>query len=231
MSKKSAWVKEIDPTPKLPPGEFPEQHNTNPDCPEEAFLWMFSGLPGMNGAPLPFPVEYLREVSRRLWDCGARPMGSKTPPEQKIKYQRPRNTDPHWLTSPGVWVPLDAPDRSQFDIKEFVASLPQDTKRQLAEALGFQPGEAVPADDRIVAGITGESKGPKTGPVSRDGAYVTNHPVKDPGYNPAAHTVDEVLEYLEAVDAEERERVLMVERHLSKKPRKTILDRFPEVGV
>ncbi|WP_280412531.1 phage gene 29 protein family protein [Nocardia asiatica] len=230
MSKKSSRPAEIDSSPKLKPGDFPEQHLVNPDCPEEAFVWMFSGLPGMKGAPLPFPVEYLKEVSRRLWDCGARPMGAKTPPEQKIKYQRPRNTDPHWLTSPGVWEPIDAPDRSQFDIKEFVASLPQDTRRQLAEALGFGPEDA-PSNTQIVDGITGEGRGPKTGPVSRDGAYVTNEPVRDPGYNPCLHTVDEVLEYLEAVDDAERERVLMVERHLARRPRKTILSKYPEVGV
>lgn len=232
MSKKSArGPKEVDTSPWLKPGEFPTKERCNPNCREEAFLWMYSGLPGMRGAPLPFPIEYLKEVSGRQWDCGARPMDSVIPAEQTIKYQQPRNTDPHWLTSPGVWEPIDAPDRSKFDIKEFVASLPQDTKRQLAEALGFEPGEAVPADQRIVEGITGEGRGPKTGPVSRDGAFVTNHPVKDPGYNPAQHTVDEVLEYLEAVDEAERERVLMVERHLSKRPRKTILDKYEGVGA
>ncbi|MFD3594263.1 DUF2744 domain-containing protein [Nocardia sp. NPDC058640] len=227
---------EVDQTPHLKAGEFPEYHLVNHDCPEEAFLWMFSGLPGMKGAPLPFPVEYLREVSRRLWDCGARPMGSTVPAERKIKYQKPRQTDPHWLVSPGVWEPIDAPDRSQFDLKEFVASLPQDAKRQLAEAMGFDPEGAVPTDDRIVAGVegsgTGKAKGsPQTGRPSSDGAYVTNVPVRDPGWNPCLHNVDEVLEYLEAVDAEERDRVLAIERYLSKKPRKTIIDRYPGVGV
>ncbi|NKY60342.1 phage gene 29 protein family protein [Nocardia flavorosea] len=231
MSKKSSRPVEVDTSPWLKPGEFPTLENTNPNCPEEALLHTFAGLPGMKGAPLPFPIEYLKEVSRRQWDCGVRPMDSVIPPERKIKYQQPKNTDPHWLTSPGVWVPADAPDRSKFDIKEFVASLPQDTKRQLAEALGFDTNAPLPEDGQIVAGVTGEGKQLKTGPVSRDGAYVTNYPVKDPGWNPALHTVDEVLEYLAAVDDAERERVLMVERHLSKRPRKTILDRFPEVGV
>ncbi|AXK88627.1 phage gene 29 protein family protein [Nocardia farcinica] len=222
---------EIDQSPHLKPGEFPEHHLVNHNCPEEAFLWMFSGLPGMKGAPLPFPVEYLREVSRRLWDCGARPMDSTVPPERKIKYQKPRNTDPHWLVSPGVWEPIDAPDRSALDLKEFVASLPQDTRRQLAEALGFGP-DVVPSNEQLVDSVTGEGpRGPKTGPVTSDGAYVTNVPVRDPGWNPCAHTVDEVLEYLETVDDAERERVLMVERHLSKKPRKSILSKYPEVGV
>ncbi|WP_280465234.1 phage gene 29 protein family protein [Nocardia brasiliensis] len=220
----------IDQRPRLKPGDFPTKERCSPDCPEEAFLWMFGGLPGMKGAPLPFPVEYLKQVSRRLWDCGARPLGSKVPAEQKIKYQQPRNTDPHWLVSPGVWEDIDAPDRSKFDIKEFVQSLPQDAKRQLAEALGFDPTTAVPSDQDIVSGIT-EQKQPKYGKPSRDGASVSNIPVRDPGWNPCLHTVDEVLEYLEAVDDDERDRVLSVERYLSKKPRATILKKYPGVGV
>lgn len=239
MSKKSARVKEpqeVDTSPWLKAGDFPTFENCNPNCPEEAFLWMYSGLPGMKGAPLPFPIEYLREVSRRQWDCGARPPGSTIPSERKIKYQKPRQTDPHWLVSPGIWEPIDAPDRSQFDLKEFVASLPQDAKRQLAEAMGFDPEGAVPSDDRIVAGVEGSGTGkaagsPQYGRPSSDGAYVTNVPVRDPGWNPCLHNVDEVLEYLEAVDADERDRVLAIERYLSKKPRKTIIDRYPGVGV
>ncbi|MBF6358212.1 DUF2744 domain-containing protein [Nocardia higoensis] len=223
---------EVDQSPRLKPGDFPEQALVNPDCPEEAFLWMFSGLPGMSGAPLPFPVEYLKQVSRRLWDCGARPMGSTVPPEQKIKYQRPMQTDPHWLTSPGVWVDINEPDRDQFDIKEFVSSLPQDAKRQLAEALGFDPVTALPPDQRMIEAYEGAGKPrtPQTGKPSRDGAYVTNEPVRDPGWNPCEHPVAEVLKYLEQADEDERERVLAIERYLSNKPRKTILDRFPEVA-
>ncbi|WP_169813031.1 phage gene 29 protein family protein [Nocardia niwae] len=230
MSKKSSRVPQVDTSPWLKPGEFPTQERCNPNCREEAFLWMYSGLPGMNGAPLPFPIEYLKEVSGRQWDCGARPPGSVIPAKQVIKYQQPRNTDPHWLTSPGVWEPIDAPDRSKFDIKEFVESLPQDTRRQLAEALGFGP-DVTPSNSQIVDGITGEGRPLKTGPVTSDGASVSNVPVRDPGWNPCLHTVDEVLEYLEAVDEAERERVLMVERHLSRKPRKTILSKYPEVGA
>lgn len=228
MSKKSSrGPAEVDTSPWLKPGEFPTLANTNPDCPEEAMLHTYAGLPGMKGAPLPFPIEYLREVSRRQWDAGVRPMDAKTPPERKIKYQQPRNTDPHWLTSPGVWEPIDAPDRSKFDIKEFVESLPQDTRRQLAEALGFGP-DVTPTNTEIVDGITGEGRATKTGPIMSDGATVSNVPVRDPGFNPCLHSVAEVLEYLEAVDEAERERVLMVERHLAKKPRTTILSKYPE---
>jgi hypothetical protein len=221
-------MSEVDQLPKLKPGQFPAQELVNPDCPEEAFVWMFSGLPSMKGAPLPFPIEYLKQVSRRMWDCGARPMGSTVPPEQTIKYQLPRNTDPHWLTSPGVWVPIDAPDRSKLDYKEFVKSLPQDARRQLAEAMGFDPIAAVPDDQRLADAPPTPMK---YGKPSRDGASVSNEPVRDPGWNPTSHPVAEVLAYLAEADDAERDRVLSIERYLAAKPRKSILSRYPEVGV
>ncbi|WP_109527270.1 MULTISPECIES: phage gene 29 protein family protein [Nocardia] len=221
-------MSEVDQLPRLKPGQFPMQELVNPDCPEEAFVWMFSGLPGMKGAPLPFPIEYLKQVSRRMWDCGARPMGSTVPPEQTIKYELPRNTDPHWLTSPGVWVPIDAPDRERIDFKELVQTLPQDAKRKFAEALGFDPIAAVPDDQRLA---DAPPKPMKYGKPSRDGASVSNEPTRDPGFNPCVHTVADVLAYLESVDEKERDRVLSVERYFANKPRKTILDKYPKLGV
>lgn len=222
---------EVDTSPWLSEGEFPTQARCNPNCPEEAFLWTYSGLPGMNGAPLPFPIDYLRMVSRRQWDTGARPIGSVIPAEQVIKYQKPRNTDPHWLTSPGVWEGMDAPDRSQLDMKAFVASLPQDTKRQLAEALGFDPTQALPPDARIVSGFETPQQDPtevrKYGQPASDGAQVVNVPVV---FDPVKHTVTEVLAYLRTADPEEQDRVVGIERHLGD-ARAGILKRYKEVGL
>ena len=48
--------------------EFPLRDNSNLDDPEEMFLHLLVGLPGMKGAPLPFPVSYLRQVSGRPID-------------------------------------------------------------------------------------------------------------------------------------------------------------------
>ncbi|WP_280357066.1 phage gene 29 protein family protein [Nocardia otitidiscaviarum] len=217
---------EIDTSPWLKDGDFPTVHNTNPNCPEEAFLHTYPGLPGMKGAPLPFPVEYLKQVSRRQWDCGARPLGSVIPAERTVKYQKPRNTDPHWLTSPGVWVDVNEPDREQFDIKEFVGSLPQDAKRQLAAALGFDPAATVP-DDQLVAGYEGKPPERQYGRPSRDGATVSNEPLP---FDPVKKTVTEVLAYLRDADPIEQDRVVSIERHLGQ-ARAGILKRFKEVGL
>ncbi|MFE2994075.1 DUF2744 domain-containing protein [Nocardia sp. NPDC059246] len=217
---------EVDTSPWLPEGGFPTLDNTNPNCPEEAFLHTYGGLPGMNGAPLPFPVEYLKMVSRRQWDCGARPMGSVVPPERIIKYQRPQTSNPHWLTSPGVWVDINEPDRNQLDIKEFVQSLPQDAKRQLAEALGFDPLAAVPEDDRLAESFEAPKPERRYGRPSRDGASVTNEPLP---FDPIHRTVTEVLAYLRDVDDEERGRVLDIERFLGS-ARRGILKRYEPQG-
>lgn len=78
--------------------DFPTRESCDPNNPEEAFLWMLVALPGMKGGQLLMPVEYLRQVSKRLWDCGARPTE-----DPAIEYQKPSGNEPHWLTSPGKW--------------------------------------------------------------------------------------------------------------------------------
>lgn len=217
---------EVDTSPWLPEGGFPTFENCNPNCPEEAFLPTFAGLPGMKGAPLPFPVEYLKMVSRRQWDCGSRPMGSVVPPKRVIKYQRPQTSNPHWLTSPGVWVDINEPERNTLDIKEFVQSLPQDAKRQLAEALGFDPQAAVPEDDQLADRWEAPAPERRYGRPSRDGASVSNEPLP---FDPIHKTVTEVLAYLRDVDEDERGRVLDIEKFLGA-GRRGILKRFEPQG-
>ncbi|WP_406237546.1 DUF2744 domain-containing protein [Nocardia sp. NBC_01009] len=114
-------------------GQFPTRDNCDLTDPEEAFLWMLVGLPGLKGAPPLLPIQHLRQVSRRLWDCGARPVKDPV-----IKYRPPRAGDPHWLVSPGTWADIDEPDPEDvFDVREFVASLPLRQRQQLAAALGL----------------------------------------------------------------------------------------------
>lgn len=88
------------------PHDIPTRENCDPNNPYQAFLWMLVAMPYVKGAQLMLPIDYLQLVSKRLWDCGVRPVE-----EPIIKYQRPLATDANWLTSPGTWVPVDAPDR------------------------------------------------------------------------------------------------------------------------
>lgn len=88
------------------PHDFPTRDNCDPTNPYQAFLWMLVAMPYQKGAQLVLPVDYLQFVSKRLWDCGVRPVEDPV-----IKYQKPLATDANWLTSPGTWVTVDAPDR------------------------------------------------------------------------------------------------------------------------
>lgn len=123
---------------------MPSQASCDPDVPDEFAVWALVGLPGMNGAPLPFPVGYLRKVSQRLWDAGFR----HHPELQTIRYKRPV-MDEHWLTSPGTWIhssvdhclaagcdPLcgqeDAPS-----LKDYIEGLPLSEKKAIAKHLGL----------------------------------------------------------------------------------------------
>jgi hypothetical protein len=113
--------------------DFPVRETCDPNNPEEAFLWMLVALPHQKGAPLIMPPEYLRLISKRLWDCGARPVE-----EPIIKYRRPGGTDPHWMMSPGSWVSLDAADPPANPSKAAWDSL---TRQQKAEIFALAKEE------------------------------------------------------------------------------------------
>ncbi|MGV9616826.1 phage gene 29 protein family protein [Nocardia xishanensis] len=192
-------------------GQFPTRDNCNPADPEEAFLWMLVGLPGLKGAPLLLPIQHLRAVSRRLWDCGARPAEDPV-----IKYRPPRVGDPHWLVSPGTWTDINDPDPEDiFDIRQFVAELPLRQRQQLAAALGLTGSVPDEPPEPMLPVMT---------PVSGE-ATVSNESPE--GFDPTRRGVKAVLAYLRRADPDERERVLAVERHFGK-ARPAILSRYQD---
>jgi hypothetical protein len=109
---------------------FPLQETCDPTNPEEAFLWMLVALPYQQGGQLVMPVPYLRMVSQRLWDCGARPTADAT-----IRYEPPTGVEPNWMTAPGVWVPADAPARPRYTAEDVVAGLNTQQKAEFRKAL------------------------------------------------------------------------------------------------
>ena len=90
-------------------GDFPTQDICNPKKPDEFAAWALVALPRINGAALPMSSEYMQEVSDHLWKCGFRWHRKY----QQIKWRAPSTTDPHWLTNPGRWVPINEPDPPQ----------------------------------------------------------------------------------------------------------------------
>lgn len=93
---------------------------------------MFAALPGLRGGPLMMPIEYYRQVSKRLWDLGARPVEEPT-----LEWVAPSATEPNWLTSPGRWVPAGtAPARTLRDeARDAIAPMSSQQKAELFEAL------------------------------------------------------------------------------------------------
>ena len=112
--------------------QFPTQDNCDSEAPDEFAVWAMVGIPGMKGAGLPFPVTYLRMVSQRLWDAGFR----HHPELQTIKYKRPSMDDPHWLTNPGSWVPVDEPVED-VSLKDYIEGLPLGERQAIAKHLGL----------------------------------------------------------------------------------------------
>ncbi|WP_037084585.1 DUF2744 domain-containing protein [Prescottella equi] len=65
--------------------DLPTRENCDPNNPEEAFLWMFVGLPGVNGASMIMGPDYYRQISKQLWELGARPSAE---PIKHLEYGR-----------------------------------------------------------------------------------------------------------------------------------------------
>lgn len=109
---------------------FPLRENCDPNNPDEAFLWMLVALPYQEGGQLVMPIPYLKMVSRRLWECGARPVESPT-----VRYEPPTGVEPNWMTAPGTWVPADTPPLPRFTAKDVVKGLNSQQKAEMVEAL------------------------------------------------------------------------------------------------
>ena len=113
--------------------KFPLRENCDPDNPEEAFLWMLVALPYQQGAQLVMPIAYLKMISKRLWDCGARPASSPV-----IKYRPPTGVEPNWMTSPGRWVDVDSELPEPTTMSQAVAALTGPQKAELLAELQRQ---------------------------------------------------------------------------------------------
>lgn len=87
-------------------GDFPTQDVCDPKEAAEFAAWALVALPRINGAALPMSSEYMQLVSEHLWRAGFRWHRKY----QLIKWRPPSASDPHWLTNPGRWVPINEPD-------------------------------------------------------------------------------------------------------------------------
>lgn len=116
---------------------------------------MFAALPAVKGAPLIMPIEYYRQISRRLWDLGARPTE-----QPLLEYVPPSGTEPNWLTSPGRWVPAgQGPARTERDeAREAIDRMTAQQKAELLKALQSGDGVADSPAGRVVGTLTAQQR-------------------------------------------------------------------------
>lgn len=119
---------------------LPLRETCDLENPRQAFLWMFTAMPGLKGAPLPMPTEYFELLSYHQWVLGARP---QHPPG--LKYRPPVNMVADRWTAQGEWVGVDEPDPPRTTMADIVAKLPQQDRAELKELINNKLGvEDVP---------------------------------------------------------------------------------------
>lgn len=122
--------------------EIPQRASCDLDDPEEMFWWMFVSMPGLKGALAMVPLVYYRLVSKRLHDLGARlkcdACGHMAEPTLKLRLPQ---TEEHWMTGLGKWVPVDEPDPPQPQAIDIVRKMPQAARDDLDQALAILKAE------------------------------------------------------------------------------------------
>lgn len=100
---------------------------------------MFAAMPGLRGGALMLPIDYLKLMSQRLWDLGARPVEEPT-----LEWVPPAATDPNWITSPGRWVPVGSVEQVSDEVqaRAAMAKMSGQQKAELRRVL--EEGEPFP---------------------------------------------------------------------------------------
>ncbi|MEU4648153.1 MULTISPECIES: phage gene 29 protein family protein [Nocardia] len=109
---------------------IPQQHECDPNNPEEAISWAFVGLPGPKNAPMIVHPMVLKQWSKHLWDLGFR----HHPDEQTKEYHPPIRGHHHWLNSAGTWVEKGTPQPARITAPD-VGMLTQQERADLVSQL------------------------------------------------------------------------------------------------
>lgn len=123
---------------------LPTLQNCDLENPRQTFLWMFTAMPGVVGAPLMLGADYWELVSFHLVELGARLT------EDRIKKYRPSDSSMlnRW-TAAGGWVDVSEPDPDPATLKDIVKAMPQADQMALRKVvtseLGLDGVEPLPA--------------------------------------------------------------------------------------
>lgn len=130
-------------------GELPTVDNCDRTNPEEAWLPALIAIPGIKGAPMPWPVEYLKVLSKRLWDFG----GPPDPDAQTVWYHPPRGGDISPMFAAGQYKDHPPEETPNVDITSLSKAMQDELRRQ---ALALE-GPPAPTEE----GMAQESAPPK----------------------------------------------------------------------
>lgn len=128
----------FDDFPKWDGVGLPTRDNCDLENPRQMFLWQYTALPGVVGAPMVFPVEYWELVSFHQWQ-----LGSRLAEEPVKKYQVTQGSmlDPY--SAAGKWVGLDEADPETKTLADVVDEMPLAHQRELKQVvmdkMGFGP--------------------------------------------------------------------------------------------
>jgi len=153
----------------------PTRDNCDLTNPRQKFLWMYTALPGVKGAPLVFPVEYWEQVSWRQCVLGADLVG-----EPGLQWQAPLHVAANpWLAA-GQWVYPGTPEPERSSIRDVVSSLPAVDRAEIEtyvkEKIGLTDAPDVPPGQYRVSDVAKRLDVPVdeiTGVLGRFGLTVT----------------------------------------------------------
>ncbi|NIL86506.1 hypothetical protein RhoFasGS6_03910 [Rhodococcus fascians] len=114
---------------------LPTLQNCDLENPRQTFLWMFTAMPGVVGAPLVLGSDYWELVSYHLVELGARLT------EDRIKKYRPSDSSMlnRW-TAAGEWVDLSQPDPDPQTLRDLVRAMPQADRMSLKKVVTDEMG-------------------------------------------------------------------------------------------
>lgn len=117
---------------------LPTRGNCDLSNPRQMFLWQYTALPGVVGAPMVWPVEYWELISFRQWQLGAR-----LADDPVLKYQPSTGSMLDAATAAGRWVTLDTPDPEAKTLADVVEEMPlahqQELRQVVLDKMGFGP--------------------------------------------------------------------------------------------
>lgn len=112
----------------------PTRENCDLTNPRQKFLWMYTAMPGMKGAPLMMPAEYWEMQSWRM-SC----LGADVVNEPLLKWQAPESTINAHMAA-GKWVDINTPEPDRKSIADMIRALPQKDRADLRAAVLEQMG-------------------------------------------------------------------------------------------